>query len=193
MGMKATSCADAAMAHPHVASELRCYRGRVIPAARLFGAAFSDGGFVEACLLEMVERGLLRPVEYAPWWGTPVIAPSFAFGCGTGKGVRKDTWVGRRSHAMQWTYLVVSENTPPDPEAEVDRYERWKPEVRAEVARLEAKRDASKSALESLSRFEGTYWYGSRRAFRRWDRARMRWVRALDAWRAVALQARNLL
>lgn len=188
-----TSYADAAMAHPHIARELRCYRGQVIPAARLFGAAFSDGGFVEACLLEMIERGVLRPIEYAPWWGSPTIVPSFAFGCGAGKGVAKDTWIGRRSHAMQWTYLVVSECTPPEPEVGIDRYAHWKPEARSEVARLEARRDAASAARAALDRFDGSQWYGSRRAFRRWDRARLRWVRALGAWRAVALQARNMV
>lgn len=101
-----TTYADAMLAHPDVRRELRAYRGSKIPAARLLGAAFPDAHFVEAGLQELVDRGVLHPVEYTPWYGTPIISPSFAFGCGMGKGLKTDTWEGRRSHRMQWTYRV---------------------------------------------------------------------------------------
>lgn len=82
----------------------------------------------------------------------------------------------------------------------MNEYARWKPEVRAQVQRLTEERDRRNAALKALDRFaflpspEGPRltWCGSRRAFRHWDRARLRWVRALDAWRAVALMAANL-
>ena len=105
--MITTSYADAMLAHPDVRRELRCYRGREIPAARLLGAAFSDVHFVECGLVELVQRGVLHPIRHAPWFGTPIVSPNIGFGCaGSLKSVDNAEFAYRRSHAMTWTYRV---------------------------------------------------------------------------------------
>lgn len=104
-----TSYADAMLAHPDVRRELRAYRGALVPAARLLGAAFGDAHFVEAGLQELVDRGVLKPHAFTPWFGTPIVCPNIGFGCGVGRGVKTDTWEGRRSHRMQWTYRVCEQ------------------------------------------------------------------------------------
>jgi hypothetical protein len=187
-----TSYADAMLAHPHVARELRCYRGLELPAARLLGAAFGDAGFVEAGLAELVERGFLIPVRHAPWMGTPIIVPSFAFGCGMGKGkVDRAPWRYRVSHAMEWVYRVADGTEKPVVEEEAGLYDQWKPEAREAVRELTEVRDWAKSQLDAAwVRWERRQ---TRRAWLRREKWHRRWVTALDAWRAVAMQAANLL
>lgn len=75
-------------------------------------------------------------------------------------------------------------------------YSRWIPEVQDEVRRLTDICDRRNEKVRSLDRVAficgRIMWCGSRRSFRRWDRARRNWERALDAWRSVALAASNL-
>jgi hypothetical protein len=180
------------LAHPSVARELRAYRGLEAPAARLLGAAFSDPWFVERGLAELVERGVLIPVRHAPWMGTPIIAPDPGFGCGGGSGGRVDAadWRYRVSHAMTWTYRVADGTEAVSPADVADAHSRWKPEAREAVRLLTESRDAAKAQLDAAwMRWERR---PTRRAWLRREKWHRRWVVALDAWRAVACQARNL-
>jgi hypothetical protein len=73
----------------------------------------------------------------------------------------------------------------------------YKPEVRDAVARLAFERDAARRAYDALNLFdfidEHWQWVGTPSELEAWRAAQREWIARLDAWRAVALQPRNLL
>jgi hypothetical protein len=104
-----TAPADWILSFRETRRELRCYRGLEAPAGRLFQRAglecYGSAHLMRDAILELVARGILHPVRYAPWMPAPTL-----MGDGTAPHNRMltDTWEGRRTHPLHWIYRVAS-------------------------------------------------------------------------------------
>lgn len=72
------------------------------------GLASVTMGICETALVQLVERGVLTPVRYAPFVASPLFAPDPGRGCGASMYPREESygWQARRSPASAWVYRV---------------------------------------------------------------------------------------
>jgi hypothetical protein len=119
---RATGPGDWLLSFRETQRELRCSAGLEAPAVRLVqhaAAVSGDRWIINQALCELVERRLLEPVSYAPWYPSPCFPPDPAYGCGgtlKAPSTEPHGWHARRSPAWQWVFLVardVAKHLPP--------------------------------------------------------------------------------
>lgn len=116
---KPTGAAEWLLSFRETRRELRCARGLDVHATLLCGYAASVSGerrLIDQALCGLVDRGMLAPMRYAPWFRSPVFPPDPAYGCGgplKASAVESYGWEGRRTPAWMWVFRVSADISLP--------------------------------------------------------------------------------